>query len=500
MSEVYLGIDVGTSSVKAVAAGPDGRVVASAGRGYPTAYPRPGWAEQSPEDWWQAVVAAVRELLSSDAVDPGAVAGIGVSGQGCAVALVGADGRVVRPAVIWMDSRSEAQCRALRECCAGAILDRNGKQPAPYNADPALMWLLEHEPEAIDEAAVSLTTTGYVNYRLTGEAVTNVSDASILFAFDLRANRWSDELIEGFGLPRRLYPALAGCTEVIGRLGPDAAAALGLPRDVPVVGGGEDTSSAGLAMGVVEGGQTLLSLGTAGTVYVAQRELTVHPRLLAFRHVVDGLSLLGGSMGSVGGALAWLQETLGGDRGPEELVALAEGAPVGAGGVLFLPYLTGELQPINDGNARGVFFGLSRATGVAELARAVLEGTAFAVAHNLAMAADIGVRVAELRAVGGPTRSPLWCQIIADVTGIPVSVMEGDAGAPLGDALLAAAGVQGHGDAAPAAARAARPVRTFAPGGARHERYQRLLAIYMELYPRLKDLFGELAEQGEATA
>lgn len=499
MSDSYLGVDIGTSSVKAVVADGAGRVLASSSCHYQTSYPRPGWAEQSPEDWWQAVVTAVRGVVAGRREPASDIAAIGVSGQGCAVTLLDAQGDVLRPAVIWMDSRSEAQCQRLRERCGARILERNGKQPAPYNADPALMWLAEHEPDVIDQAAVSLTTAGFINHRLTGRAVTNVSDASILFAFDLRDGGWSGALIDCFGLPRRLYPEVAGCSEVIGVLTEAAAEALGVPAGTQVVGGGEDTSAAGLAMGVVESGQTLLSLGTAGTVYVAQDALTVHPRLLAFRHVQPALTLLGGSIGSVGGALAWLQNALGGERSAAELVRLAGVSEPGAGGLLFLPYLTGELQPINDGNARGVFFGLSRATGTAELARAVLEGTAFALAHNLAMAAEIGVQAAELRAVGGPTRSPLWCQIIADVTNTPVSVMSGDAGAPLGDALLAAAGVTG-GDAGPVATAAARLAHRYTPDAGRHERYADLFDTYIRLYPRLKDLFGELAEGTEAKA
>lgn len=494
---VFLGIDVGTSSTKIVAATAEGRVLGSARSHYGTAYPRPGWAEQSPEDWWGSVVSAMRALLSQGTVEAAGVSGIGVSGQGCAVTLLDAKGTVLRPAIIWMDSRSEPQCRWLREHWGDLILQLNGKQPAPYNADPALMWLAQHEADVVERAQVSLTTTGYINYRLTAQAITNVSDASILFAYDLGEGGWSEALIEAFGLPRRLYPRIAGCSEVIGGLTDEAAAALGLLPGTPVVGGGEDTSSAGLAMGVVDDGQALLSLGTAGTVYVARRERTVHPRLLAFHHVVEGRTLLGGSMGSVGGALAWFQEVVAPQVRPEDVVALAERSPPGAGGVIFLPYLSGELQPINDGNARGVFFGLSRATGTADLARAVLEGTAFAVAHNLAVAGEIGVRANELRAVGGPTRSPLWCQIMADVTGVPLSVMPDDAGAPLGDALLAAIGIAQERDAGPAAAPPAPVGKQFVPSADRHDLYQQRLGVYTELYPRLQELFGALGDSGE---
>jgi xylulokinase len=343
LTELLLGIDVGTTNVKAVLATPDGEVVAGARKGHPTRRPRPGWAEQDPADWWRGVVAATREALEAARARPGQVAGIGVSGQGCAVTLLDAAGRVIRPAITGSDSRSEPQCQRLRERCAGEILHTNGKEPAPYNADPTLMWLREHEPRSIKAARCSLTTTGYVNYLLTGETVENVSDASILFAFDLRARDWSEDLIEAFGLPRRLYPPVAPCEKVVGGLTEGAASALGLRSGTPVVAGGEDTSSAGLAVGVVGPGQALLSLGTAGTVYAAQDGPAALPRLLTFLHVLEGRYLLGGSMAAMGAALAWCRDLLGGGLDFLALAGLASESEPGAGGVIFLPYLSGEL-------------------------------------------------------------------------------------------------------------------------------------------------------------
>jgi xylulokinase len=492
MDELLLGIDVGTTNVKAALVTPDGQVVAQAQASYPTARPRPGWAEQSPEDWWDGVVTATRAALGQ--AEPGAhVAAIGVSGQGCAVTLVDSAGTVIRPALIWMDSRSEPQCEELRQRCAEPIMRLNGKQPAPYNAEPKLLWLKRHEPEALAAAHHSLTTTGYITLRLTGRAVMNVSDASLLFAFDLAAGGWSDTLIESFGLPRGLYPPLAACREVVGGLTPEAAAALGLPAGTPVVAGGEDTSSAGLAIGVVRPGQALLSLGTAGTLYAATGRPLVHPSLLSFLHVLPGQALLGGSMVAVGAALSWFRDALVPDLTYEQVGALAAQSPCGADGVIFLPYLSGELQPINDGHARGVLFGLSLSTSRAEIARAVMEGAAYAVAHNLATLAEAGVPVDEIRAVGGPTRSRLWCQIIADVCGRPVAVLPEDAGAPLGDALLAGVGVGLVSDPAATAHAAVEVERVYDPEPGHHARYQELFAIYRRLYPRLREEFATLA-------
>ncbi|MCU0513414.1 MAG: xylulokinase [Anaerolineae bacterium] len=494
MTGLLLGIDIGTSNIKAVVTTAQAQPLAEAHTSYATQFPQPGRAEQNPADWWAGTVQVVRQALAAGPVRPQDIAAIGVSGQGCAVTLLDAAGQVIRPAIIWMDARSEPECERLRRCCAAAILARNGKAPAPYNADPVLMWLQTHEPQALARAQVSLTTTGYLNYRLTGEAVLNVSDASILFAFDLAQEDWSDELIAAFGLPRHLYPPVAPCQQVIGTLQPAAAAELGLPAGIPVVAGGEDTSSAGLAIGVVYPGQALLSLGTAGTLYVVQAAPHVSPRLLAFAHVLAGRALLGGSLVAVGGALAWCRQILGETLSYEALSALAATAEPGAGGLLFLPYLSGELQPINDGHARGVFVGLSMSTTRAQMVRAVMEGTAFAIAHNARLAAAVGTPITEMRAVGGPTRSPLWCQMIADASGYPVSALAENVGAPLGNALLAGAGIGLIEDVAALAGARSGTAVLYEPRAAYRERYERLFDIYTGLYPQLAASFAALSQ------
>jgi xylulokinase len=490
MDDLVLGLDVGTSRIKGVMTTADGRVLAKTTVEYPTAFPRPGWAEQDPSDWWQGVVRAVRTLTAQV---EGRVAGIGVSGQGCAVTLIDARGQVIRPAIIWMDSRSEPQSEQLSLCCDAEILARNGKMPAPYNADPVFKWLMDNEPASIEAAETSLTTTAYVNYRLTGRKVENLSDASILLAFDLEDKTWSQPLIERFGIPPRLYPPLAECDQVIGSLSAAAAEELGLPVGVPVIAGGEDTSSAGLAIGAVHTGQTFLSLGTAGTVYVPVSRVSVHPQLLTFLHVLPGQVLLGGSMVAVGASLNWCRNLLDPKMDNDTLTGLAAESEPGAGRLIFLPYLSGELQPINDGYARGMLFGMSLSTNRADVVRAVLEGTAFAITHNLSVIESLGIPVHEIRAVGGPTRSPIWCQIIADITGKPLSVMADDGGAALGNALLAAKGVGLIPDLSAAALRTARVEQSYEPNPSLVERYQGLFEIYCALYPQVKEQYRRLS-------
>jgi xylulokinase len=493
VTELLLGIDVGTTNVKAVLATPEGWIIAQAQADYPTSYPKPGWAEQDPHDWWQRTVEVTRAVLTEASAKPDQIVGIGVSGQGCAVTLIDEAGDLLRPAIIWMDARSEPQCEQLRRCCQEDILRQNGKQPAPYNADPVLLWLQQHEPAVVAAAQTSLTTTGYINFRLTGKPVENQSDASILFAFDLSNMSWSEDLIAAFGIPRKLYPNVVPSNEIIGELTANAAAAMGLNSGVPVVAGGEDTSSAGLAIGVAEPGQALLSLGTAGTIYIVEDRPIVHPQLLAFLHVLPGQTLLGGSITAVGAGLNWIRKLFGAEFDYIRLSEMARQSPPGAGGVLFLPYLSGELQPINDGNARGLFFGLSMSTTPSHMVRAVMEGAAFAIAHNIEIASEAGSLIKELRAVGGPTKSDLWCRIIANITGYPLTVLADNAGAPLGNALLAASGIGLIDDPATTARKVARVTAQYEPNPRFRDRYIEMFAIYRQLYPQLREQFAALA-------
>jgi xylulokinase len=492
MKSLLLGIDVGTSNVKAVLITPQGELCAEAHHPYETTHLRPGWVEQNPLDWWEGVIRVTRSVMGQFGADPAQVAGIGVSGQGCALTMLDENDAIVRPAITAMDSRSEEQCQQLRDCCGETLLKLGGKQPAPYNSDPSLMWLAQHEPKSIERTRINLTTTGYINYKLTGQPVENISDASILFAFDLTQGAWSEDLINQFGLPRHLYPKVAQCAEVIGGLTAEAAKALGLREGTPVVAGGEDTSSAGLAMGVVRPGQALLSMGTASTIYIVQDKPTFHPQMLAFYHVLAGQILLGASMIGGGAAFKWAKQALTPDLDYTALAELAAESPAGAEGVIFLPYLSGELQPINDGHARAVFFGMSMNTQRKHLIRAVIEGSAYAIAHNLSVAAEAGAQVDEIRATGGPMRSPIWRQIIADVTGRQVAVLVDNPGAPLGDALLAGVGVGLIDDVAALATQAAGETAIYQPDPQAHAHYQKLFGIYRDLYPALKPHYDRL--------
>lgn len=496
--DATLGIDIGTTNAKAAVVDAHGRVVAEASRTYRTYHLGPGLVEQDAEEWWRATCEAAGAAIDEARKAGEHVRGIAVSGQGCALTPVDEEGHPLRRAIIWMDTRAEPQCEWMRRSVADEVRAANGNLVAPYNVEPKILWLREHEPAFYEATRCFLTTTAFITHSLCGDLVMNRSDGGILFSYDLARGDWSDAVLRAIDLPRDKLPRLANCDEVVGGLTPEAASALGLQGGTPVVAGGEDTSAAALAAGVAIPGQAYLSLGTAGVVGICLDRPLPQPRLLSFPHVVDDIVLLSGSMSSLGAALSWFHQRFGADLRGDPYAALSAEAtqsPPGANGLVFLPYLTGELHPILDPFARGTFVGLSLSTTRADLVRAMMEGGAYAIRHNLEVGMEVGAHPEELRAVGGPTRSSLWCQIIADVVQLPVTVMPEQAGsAQVGDALLAAAGIGLVPNLVQAAEERARSRALFTPRPQVRARYDALYAIYRETYEQLKGSFRALAD------
>lgn len=501
MKRFVLGIDVGTSSVKCVAAPLDGGKLRNADAAYSHSTPHPGWAEQDPQTWWDAAGQCVRALLTEQPEVRNELAAVAVCGQGAAAVLLDREFRPTRPAILWMDARSAPQARVLMEAAGEEITHGSGKRPAAYNVEPKLLWVSEHEPNVWRRTAHVLTTTSYITYRLTGRAIMNRSDAGILLSYDLRERNWSPLLQRRMGIPTGCYPPVAGCEDVIGEIDAEAAAMTGIRAGTPVLAGGEDTSAAALAAGVDSPGSAILSLGTAGTIYSASPQVATHPRLLAFPHVLPDLTLIGGSTICGGSGLTWMAKLLGGGQHARNLPELAHAADTlseAGSRLVFLPYLSGELQPVNDGFARGVFFGADFSTTPEEMMAAVMQGSAFAFAHNLKFTREVFRGPERLVAAGAPSRNRPFMQTVADATGLPVAVLAEGGGAALGAALLAARAVAG-----PAAthelSQAWRSIEyRVTPREARRARMAELFDIYQELYRRLEDLFPRLQPSSAA--
>jgi xylulokinase len=454
---LFLGLDVGTSGVKALLMRPTGDVAAIAAAPLTLSTPRPGWAEQEPEHWWDAAVSSIRGVLAREPA--ASVRAIGISGQMHSSVFLDRSGRVIRPALLWCDGRTTPECEEITRKAGGEERLRDWvSNPALEGFTlPKVLWLRRHEPEAFGRLATVLLAKDFIRYRLTGALATEPSDASGTLMYDPARLRWSDELLDAVGVPRSLLPDVGGSAEVLGRVTADAAAGTGLPAGTPVVGGGADNACGAAGVGVIAPGEAVASWGTSGTVLAPTAEPLVDPGLRAhtFCHVAPGLWYVMGVVLSAGGAFAWFRDQLARDLAPagdadSRLTEEASGVPAGADGLTFLPYLQGERTPHRDAGARGAFLGLSLAHTRGHLARAVLEGVCFALRDSVAILEGLGLRPARLLLTGGGARSPFIRRLQAEVYGLPVGTVNREEGPAYGAALLAAVGAGAFPDLAAA--------------------------------------------------
>ena len=456
---MLIGHDVGTSGVKAVAISHDGRVLASAEEGYALSTPRPGWAEQDPEDWWNAAQACLERLPDGP---------VGLSGQMHGLVVLDADGRVLRPAILWNDQRTAAECAEI-EARIGLerLVELTGNRALTGFTAPKLLWLRSHEPDTYARISNVLLPKDYVRFRLTGERLIDAADASGTLLFDVAHRRWSDEVLDALELPAEWLPAAYESTEIAGA-GDQAAAALGV--------------------GIASPGPVSVVLGTSGVVFAALESYAADPeaRVHVFCHAVPETWHAMGVMLSAAGSAAWVRRALGLDF--ETLDAEAAGWEPGTEGLLFAPYLAGERTPHADPDARGAFTGLSLRHDRGALWRATLEGVAYGLRDSLELLRGLGVRAEVGRVSGGGARSGLWLQIVAAVLGLPLELTESEEGSAYGAALLAGVRAGVFPDAAGAVARCIRVRERVEPDEAWQASYDRGYDRYRKLYPLLRPL------------
>lgn len=512
---IVIGIDVGTSGLKAIAVEAErGAAIASAHRDYPLSTPHPGWAEQDAEDFAAAARSALAELAVALGPRRGDVRAIGVTGQMHSAVLLDEHQAVVRPAILWCDTRTTAECAAIRAKVGDTGLARTvGNRALEGFTLPKLLWLREHEPEVFDRIRTVLMPKDFVGLRLTGEIGTDDSDASGTLAFSPAQRGWSAELLGAVGISRSLFPRSAASPRPLGGLTAEAAAATGLPEGTLVVRGAADNAAGAVGLGVVRSGRAMASIGTSGVILAHTDHLVVEPemRLHSFCHAVPDRYYLMGVMLSAGGALRWYRDVLcDGERmaaelrgvDPYEIIAdTASTARQGAGGVLFLPYLMGERTPHNDAAARGALIGLTARSTKADISRAVLEGITFGLADSLALMLRVGgqngaaaLAIDEIRLTGGGARSPFWRQLMADVFDTPVAITTSTEGPAFGAALLAAAGAGLFASVEEAADALVHVVSRVAPDAARAARYRDIHAVYDGLYDDLRDRFRAIGK------
>ena len=507
-SASFLGLDIGTTGCKAVLIDDRGVPVAEATSEYALSTPKPLWAEQDPSDWWAAAALSIRAVISRTDVNAAQIRAIGLTGQMHGLVLLDAGGKVLRPAILWNDQRTGAQCRAITERVgAERVLELTGNPILAGFTAPKVAWVRENEPEVFARVARALLPKDYVRYRLSGEFFGDVSDASGTAFFDVGRRRWSDEMLDAVGVPRAWLPEITESTVASTRVSADAARETGLLAGTPIVAGGGDQAAQAVGCGIIEEGLVSATLGTSGVVFAASDTYRVEPegRLHAFCHAVPGKWHLMGVMLSAAGSFRWYRDALCGpehaaakDAGRDvydDLTAEAARVPPGSEGVLFLPYLTGERTPHPDPLARGAFVGLTLRHTKAHLTRSVLEGVAFGLQDSLELMRGLGIRPSQVRASGGGAKSGLWRQILADVFSTEIATLQIAQGAAYGAALLAAVGggaFKTLHDACHAAVRVQVTERPTAAATAYEQAYERV----RRLYPALRAEFSLIASKG----
>jgi xylulokinase len=501
-----IGCDIGSQGVKAALVSESGELLGEAGAGYAIHYPAPAWAEQPAESWMEALARAVRQVLAETGVRREAVAALGLDAQVDGVVAVDGAGQALRPAIIWMDRRAVAQCQAAAAGMDPAEIRRlSGLNLDASHVAPKIRWLADHEPQVYARARHFLLPGSYAGLRLTGELGVDYSNASSTLLLDVHTRQYSPALCELFEVPASRLAPVYPATQVLGRLLPGMAEALGLSPQVQVVLGSGDEHAACLGAGVVRPGAACDIGGTAEPVCAASPHPLIDPGGLVETHChADPESWLLENPGFVSGAnYRWFKENFGqpeveqaaqqGVEAYDLLNHLAEQAPPGSQGLVMLPCLMGAMAPTWNAQARGVFLGFTLAHGRQHFARAVLEASAFAVRDITAAMQGLGLELTELRAVGGAARSPLWRQIKADVTGLPVSCLHTVETTALGAAVLALAGAGLVPALGEAAAAAARVVETRQPDPAAQRRYDELYQVYRAAYFSLLPVFEQAA-------
>lgn len=493
---VCIGIDVGTSGTKALAINPQGKILAEASASYPCHHPKPLWSEQDPEDWWQATVKVVRAVVKAAKLKPADVAAIGLSGQMHGSVFLDKRNKVVRPALLWNDQRTAAECEEIERRAGGR------KQLIKLVANPALtgftapkiLWLRNKEPKNFDRTVKVLLPKDEIRRRLTGEFATEVSDASGMLLLDVVKRAWSKTLLSKLELDPSLFANCHESEEVTGKLTTDTAKELGLTTDCVVVGGAGDCAAGAIGNGIVSTGLLATSIGTSGVVFAHSDQPQFDPqgRLHTFCHAVRGKWHMMGVTLTAGGSLGWFRDALCPGLKFEQLTTEADKTPPGAEGLQFLPYLSGERTPHLDPHARGALIGLTLKHTRGHVARAILEGVTYSLRDSLTIMQDLGVPVKQIRASGGGSKSPFWRQLQADIFGKPVTAMVADEGPAYGVALLAAVGA-GHYKNITEACRATVKTSSETKSNAKNRKtYDAAFPIFQGLYRALKDEFPKL--------
>jgi xylulokinase len=494
---MWLGIDIGTGGSRALLVDERGGVRAAFTAPHEEMrMERPLWAEQRPENWWDASVLAIRGALAQARIAGQDIQGIGLSGQMHGLVILDSASHVIRPSLIWCDQRSQEQVDEVNSRVGRETILKYIANPVLTGFTlPKLLWVRDHEPEHFDRVRHLLLPKDYVRFRLTGEFASEVSDASGTALFDVVNRRWSFEMMDALELDRDILPTCYESSDVTGGITREVAELTGLREGTPVVGGGGDQAASAVGNGIVEPGIVSCTLGTSGVVFAHMEKVAYDPagRVHTFCHAVrDKWHVMGVTQGA-GLSLQWFRNRLAPGKSYDELTAEAATSPAGAQGLFWLPYLMGERTPHLDATARGGWIGLTASHTRADLIRAVIEGVSYSQRDCLDIIDELGVEINSVRASGGGAQSAFWRGLLAAIFNRPVVTLETQEGSAYGAALLALAGTGAYGSVVEVCHAAIREVDTLDPSALDAIFYGRAHKIYQALYPALKPIYSQIA-------
>ena len=493
MSKYLIGIDVGTSGTKSVLFDVAGRVICSATEEYPMAQPKNGWAEQNPEDWWDAAVKTV--ISVTEKIDKNDIVGIGLTGQMHSLVILDENNKVIRPAILWCDGRTNDECREIEAAVGRERLIELTANPAlPGFTAPKLLWIRNNEPENYVRIRHALIAKDYIRFKLTGEYCTDMSDASGTSLLNVTKRCWSDEVIDALGIDKAILPKLLESVEVSGRTTAEAAKLLGIPEGTPVAAGAGDNAASALGCGICNDGDCFTTIGTSGVVFVHTKQPRIDPRgrIHTFCAAVPGEWHVMGVTLAAGQSLNWFRRNFAETVSYKELDAGCENLPIGSDRLIYLPYIMGERTPILNSDARGVFFGLSGIHTKFHLARAVMEGVSFSLLDCLSVIEENGISVGDVALCGGGGKSVLWQKMIADVFEKRINTMASEEGPALGAAILAGCAAGIYKNVNEGCQIATSIAKNTDPCQENSEVYKRFYSLYRDLYPTLCGSFEVL--------
>jgi xylulokinase len=489
MQPLWLGVDVGTTATKAVLIDAQGHVVAQGRAEYPTIYLQAGWVEQDANQWWLSFCQASAQAIAQ--VPNAKIGGVAISSQAPTLLAVDKDAKPVRNALIWMDRRAQAQADLLAKNFPN-LSKLTGNRADPYYVAAKIMWLKQNEPENYAKTKYFLQIPGYLNYRLTGKFSLDSAHASLLQLRKANNKEWADEVLDFIGADQSKFPPIGLASDLLGEVLLDNEAKI--PVGTPIYFGTVDGCSAAVETGVIDPGVVAEMTGTSTVLIMPTDGNNFNDAFVAIDHAIEGRQLRLGAMVASGASVSWLMTSILKDQNSmSELTQSAKDVPPGSDGLIFLPYMMGERSPIWNTNARGVFFGLTLSTTPQMMFRSVLEGTAFALAHNVEIGKQSGIKIDEIRSIGGGSKSQLWNQIKADVLGMPIAILKDSSGAAVGDAYLAGLGSGSFSDIRGVINSTVSIENRYLPIKSVHDYYQERYARFRNLYESLKGEFDASA-------